>query len=139
MKLGGSAEVLGEPGHLAAQQHIFVSNRDPAPAEKASYEELGSGDTHPAYGVIAYVPSLDGEGSTLLVGGTSKAGTEAAAEFLFNNSFAVFLHSIDSNNALPYFEILLSTENLNGYSQHGTIVCFHRIQTDASPQGDSGR
>jgi len=106
----------------------FVSNRMPAPGEQARYEEVGSRDTHPAYGVIAYVPSLDGEGSTLLVGGTSKAGTEAAAEFLFNSNFAVFLRSIDSDNTLPYFEILLSTENLNGDSHHGTIVCFHRLQ-----------
>ena len=111
----------------------FVSNRDPAPGEQARYEELGNGDTHLAYGVIAYLPSLDGDGSTLLVGGTSKAGTEAAAEFLLNNSFAAFLRTVDSDNTLPRFEVLLATENLNGDSHHGTIVCFHRLQDNGTP------
>ena len=85
-----------------------------------------------AYGIIAYLPSLDGEGSSLLVGGTSKAGTEAAAEFLFNPQFATFLQGLDAGGSLPRFEILLSTQNLNGDSYHGTIVCFHRL-SDSSP------
>jgi hypothetical protein len=112
----------------------FVSNRMPAAGEQARYEEVGSRGAHVAYGVIAYVPSLDSEGSTLMVGGTSKAGTEAAAEFLFNSGFSAFLHSIDSEKTLPYFEILLSTENFNGDSHHGTIVCFHRLQENNLPK-----
>jgi len=113
--------------------HInYVQNREPGPGEKDRYNEIGEGTQHTAYGIIAYVPSLDGEGSSLLVGGTSKAGTEAAAEFLFNPQFATFLKGMDSGGALPRFELLLSTQNLNGDSYHGTIVSFHRL-SDSSP------
>ncbi|HEY4380902.1 MAG TPA: hypothetical protein VGN01_11190 [Acidobacteriaceae bacterium] len=114
-----------------AQAHInFVHNKMPGPGEQERYDEIGEGEGHLAYGAIAYLPSLDGEGSALLVGGTSKAGTEAAADFLFNSQFAAFLRGIDTGGAIPRFEILLSTQNLNGDSYHGTIVCFHRL-TDA--------
>lgn len=116
-----------------AQSHInFVHNRLPAANERERYDEIGDGAQHLAYGVVAYLPSLDGEGSVLLVGGTSKAGTEAAAEFLFNPQFATFLRGIDSGKELPRFEILLSTQNLNGDSYHGSIVSYHLL-SDLSP------
>jgi hypothetical protein len=114
------------------QSHTnYVSNRTPGVGEQARYEELGDAQEHTAYGVVAYLPSLDGEGSALLVGGTSKAGTEAAAEFLFSPGFAGFLRKIDAGGAIPRFEILLSTQNLNGDSYYGKIVCFHLLP-DAS-------
>lgn len=105
----------------------FVRNQKPAAGEQERYDEVGNAGQHRAYGVIAYLPSLDGEGSALLVGGTSKAGTEAAADFLFNSSFAAFLRTLDAGGTLPHFEILLATQNLNGGSHHGEIVCFHRL------------
>ena len=114
------------------QSHTnYVSNRTPGAGEQARYEELGDVQQHTAYGVVAYLPSLDGEGSALLVGGTSKAGTEAAAEFLFSPGFAGFLRKIDAAGTIPRFEILLSTQNLNGDSYYGKIVCFHLLP-DAS-------
>jgi hypothetical protein len=105
----------------------FVRNRMPGAGEQERYDEVGDGPQHLAYGVIAYLPSLDNEGSTLLVGGTSKAGTEAAAEFLFSSGFGTFLRGIDSGSAIPRFEVLLSTQNLNGDSYYGKIVSFHRL------------
>jgi len=110
----------------------YVSNRNPGPGELGRYDELGDAEEHTAYGVISYLPSLDGEGSAVLVGGTSKAGTEAAAEFLFSSNFVAFLRKIDGGGALPRFEILLSTQNLNGDSYYGKIVCFH-VLPDSSP------
>ena len=110
----------------------FVSNRDPGQGEQTRYDEIGEGPQHLAYGVIAYVPSLDGDGSALLVGGTSKAGTEAAAEFLFSTGFANFLRQMDSGSTLSHFEILLSTQNLNGDSYYGKIVSFHRLTEPSS-------
>ncbi len=112
-------------------QTNYVSNRTPGLGEQARYEELGDVQQHTAYGVVAYLPSLDGEGSALLVGGTSKAGTEAAAEFLFSPGFTGFLRKIDAGGTIPRFEILLSTQNLNGDSYYGKIVCFHLLP-DAS-------
>jgi hypothetical protein len=110
------------------QSHTnYVSNRTPGPGEQARYDEVGDVKQHMAYGVVSYLPSLDGEGAALLVGGTSKAGTEAAADFLFSSGFVGFLRSIDSGGDIPHFEILLSTQNINGNSYYGKIVCFHLL------------
>jgi len=110
------------------QTHVnFVRNRQPGQGEQSRYDEIGQGGQHIAYGVIEYLSGLDGEGSALLVGGTSKAGTEAAAEFLFNPGFADFLKRMDKGGKLSHFEILLSTQNLNGDSYQSTIVCSHRL------------
>ena len=106
----------------------IVQNRDPGPGEKPLYVEVG-GDTseHVAYGVISYLPSLDGESSSLLVGGTSKAGTEAAAEYLLGPDFPKFLNTLAQREAVPHFELLLSARNLNGSSYQSTIICYHRL------------
>jgi len=106
----------------------YVSNRDQGKGEVERYSEAGNGEQHAAYGVIAYLPSLDGQGHALLVGGTSKAGTEAAAEFLFSSRFAVFLRSFSSDRALPHFELLIVTQNTNGESHDGRIINFHRLE-----------
>lgn len=106
----------------------FVYNRLPATGEQGRYDELGDVAQHVAYGVVAYLPSLDGEGSALLVGGTSKAGTEAAADFLFSSGFGGFLRNIDSGGEIPHFEILLSTQNINGNSYYSKMVSYHVLQ-----------
>jgi len=103
----------------------LVENRNPGQGEKARYDEAADSAGHLAYGVISYLPSLDGESSSLLIGGTSKAGTETASEFLLSPRFITFLHSLDKGGALPHFEILLSAQNLNGNSYQRTIVCYH--------------
>ncbi len=106
----------------------FVSNRLPAAGEKERYDEVGDVEDHVAYGVIAYLPSLDGEGTALLVGGTSKAGTEAAGDFLFSPRFGSFLRSVDSGGDIPHFEILLSTQNISGNAYYGKMVSYHVLQ-----------
>jgi hypothetical protein len=105
----------------------FVMNRNPMLGEQERYYETGGQGSHIAYGVIAYLSSLDGQGSALLVGGTSKGGTEAAAEFLFSTSFAEYLRGLGHERSLPHFEILISADNVNGESHDGKIVCSHRL------------
>jgi hypothetical protein len=114
-----------------AKRQNFVWNRKPKEGEQERYFELDNGGQHTAYGVIAYLPSLDSHGSALLVGGTSKAGTEAAAEFLFNNGFASLLRGLGDSRTLPHFEILISTKNTNGESHDGKIVAFHCLDETA--------
>lgn len=104
-----------------------VQNRDPGPGEKPVYVEESDADEHLAYGTISYLPSLDGQSSSLLVGGTSKAGTEAGAEFLLSPDFPKFLNSIAHADTVPHFELLLSARNLNGNAYQSTIVCYHLL------------
>ncbi|HEX5284199.1 MAG TPA: hypothetical protein VFW30_08775 [Bryocella sp.] len=114
-------------GYDAKAKTNIVENRDPGPGEKPLYVEEGDDREHLAYGVVAYLPSLDGQSSSLLVGGTSKAGTEAAAEFLLGPEFPKFLSTLADAGAVPHFELLLSARNLNGNSYQSTIVCYHRL------------
>ena len=107
-------------------RHDFVRNRAPGEHEQALYVE---NQTSQSYGVVAYVPSLDGQGHTLLVEGTSKAGTEAGAEFLTSSAFASFLKEIGADAThVPNFELLLSTQNLGGDSHHPVIICWHKLR-----------
>jgi hypothetical protein len=110
----------------------FVRNSAPARGEQARYDETGEDGKHLSYGVIAFLPSLDHEGSALLVGGTDKAGTEAAAEFLSGTGFGKFLESIAPEGKLTHFEVLLSAEGISGGSHHAEIVCSHRLTDEAS-------
>jgi hypothetical protein len=114
----------------SATQHNVVRNRVPGPQEEPVYSEERSGtsDESRAYGVIVYLPSLDNQGHSLLVEGTSKAGTEAAAEFLDGPGFGEFLRRIGANgNAVPSFELLLSTSSMDGSSYHPAVVCWHPL------------
>ena len=108
-------------------QQNLVWNHNPGPGEQERYFEQNAYADHAAYGVVAYLGSLDGQGSALLVGGTSKAGTEAAGDFLLSRDFAAFLHRLARTGVPPHFEVLLATDNINGESSNVRVVCFHRL------------
>ncbi len=112
------------------QHRNVVRNRAPQAKEQPIYIEGPHGAGAPrAYGVVVFLPSLDNQGHALLVEGTSKAGTEAAAEFLTSPEFARFLKMIDpEGSSVPSFEVLLSTDIMNGASYHPVIVCWHKLQ-----------
>jgi hypothetical protein len=109
------------------RQLNFVWNRSHGANEQERYYEIGNSSAHTAFGMIAYLPSLDGQGTALIVGGTSKAGTEAAGEYLFNKDFAAFLQQLGNGGLPPHFELLIATDNLNGESSNVRVVCFHRL------------
>lgn len=109
-------------------QTNLVENRNPGPGEQPQYIENGDVHQHLAYGVAAYLPSLDQQSSSLLIGGTSKAGTEAAAEFLLSPEFDAFLKKLNvGNGPPPHFEVLLAAQTLNGTSYQRNILSFHLL------------
>jgi hypothetical protein len=115
--------------------HNVVRNPSPAAGEQSLYIENTSGpaDSSHAYGVVVYTSSLDSQGHTLLVEGTSKPGTEAAAEFLTSPAFAQFLNKVGATSStIPNFELLLSTGSMNGASYHPAIVCWHPLRKNNS-------
>jgi len=93
-----------------------VINKAPRAGEAASYTEDPGGPQHPAYGLIAFVPSLDRQGEALLVSGTTSAGTQLAADFLLNDkALGPFLQSIvRPDGTIPHFELLLTGRNMGG-------------------------
>lgn len=101
-----------------------VVNKAPKPGEPSYYMQDAADPQHRIYGLVAYEPSLDGEGDSLLVSGVSSAGTQAAADFLLSSHlFPDFLRQIrQADGTIPHFELLLAARNLNGNVAGSTIV-----------------
>src|SRR6202007_2695736 len=93
-----------------------VLNRSPRGQELARYDSIRSDPAHKIYGIVASRPNLSGSGEILILEGTSMAGTESAADFVFDDTrFLPFLDRIRRpNGSLPYFELLLQSNNMNG-------------------------
>ena len=110
--------------------HNLVRNREPGRGEEPLYvEDSREAAEARAYGVVVYLPSLDAQGHSLLVEGTSKVGTEAAAEFLTSPAFNQFLQRIGAGrNAVPNFAVLLSSGMMDGASYHPAVVCWHLLR-----------
>ena len=109
------------------QNHRFVVlNRVPHGNEQARYEADLTGPVHRVYGVIALRPNMKGSGDVLVLEGTSMAGTESAADFVFDDSRLLpFLAAIkQKNGSLPYFELLLKSNNMNGSASGSEILSY---------------
>jgi hypothetical protein len=108
----------------------YVINKNPQPGEQARYNENRGPGSLSSYGVLAYLPGLSGEGSTLLFEGSGMAGTEAAADFPFSGGhFNEFLKTLgySQGETLPFFEVLLETRSLGGDAPQSHIVAWRRI------------
>lgn len=81
---------------------------------------------HKIYGIVALRPNLAGSGQVLILEGTSMAGTESAADFVFDDArFLPFLDRIrHPNGAVPWFEVLLQSSNMNGNASLSEIVGY---------------
>ncbi|MFT4113251.1 hypothetical protein [Silvibacterium sp.] len=103
-----------------------VVNKAPHPGESATYAESLGGPQSSAYGLIAFQPSLDHQGDTLLVSGTTSAGTQAAADFLLNaRTLEQFLRTIvRPDGSIPHFELLLVGRNLGGNVPSWSVVAY---------------
>jgi hypothetical protein len=103
-----------------------VQNRSPRDKELARYDSIRSDPARRIYGVVAFRPGLSGSGQVLILEGTSMAGTESAADFVFDDTrFLPFLDRIrKSNGSLPYFELLLQSNNMNGDASHSETVGY---------------
>lgn len=92
-----------------------IVNRDPQKGEQARYDSVASDPQHTVYGVIAYRPSLSGSGKVLILEGQSMAGTEAAADFVFDDGYLLpFLNSIRRpDGTIPFFELVLRSKSIS--------------------------
>ena len=81
---------------------------------------------HHVYAVVAWLPNLSGEGHVLLLEGASMAGTECAWDFVADDSRLLsFLRRIRrSDGSLPYFEVVLGTNNISGSAVESTVLAY---------------
>jgi hypothetical protein len=104
----------------------FLQNRAPAKGEQAVYRNAAAGTSGPTYGVIAYLPSLDGAGHVLIVEGLNMAGTEAAAEALFYSKLIqpALRQATAVDGTLRPFELLVETSSVGATSPEARILAI---------------
>jgi hypothetical protein len=112
--------------HDHPHQRFLVLNRMPRNNEQSRYEADLAGPVHRVYGLVALRPNVQGSGYVLLLEGTSMAGTESAADFVFDDSRLLpFLATIkQKDGSLPYFELLLQSNNMNGSASGSEIISY---------------
>ncbi len=114
--------------HDNVSERIFtVFNRAPRKSEAVRYESRAEDPQKKVFGLVAFLPNLNNSGNVLILEGTSQAGTEAAADFLFYDPrFEAFLRrNTPTGKRLRYFELLLATSKYGGSSAQSQIVAYH--------------
>jgi hypothetical protein len=113
------------------QHRVFaVVNRSPQPGELAQYDYTQLDAAHKIYGVVGLRPNLRGSGKVLILEGTSMAGTEAAADFVFDDALLLpFLGKIrNPDGSIPFFEVLLQSSNMNGSASQLRVIAYRTSQ-----------
>jgi hypothetical protein len=109
----------------------LIRNMKPRAGEQAVYAmTTRSGETGEAYAVVAFVPNLTGQGSVLLIAGTTGEGTQAAGEFISDevrSSKALQGIGIDPAGPLRYFEILLKVQTVAGSPSQSAVLATRVI------------
>lgn len=102
----------------------FISNKHPLSAEQAKYVNGTGGTADHTYGVIDYLPNLDGTGHVLILQGLNMAGTQAAADILFNSAQIepVLKHAALLDGSLKPFELLFETTSIGASAPDARIL-----------------
>jgi hypothetical protein len=85
-----------------------------------------------SYGIVAFLPSPDGQGSALILSGLDVEGTQASGRLITDlPRMSTILHNcgVGDNGASPYFELLLRAQSVAGSATNTEIVACHRIPT----------
>jgi hypothetical protein len=103
-----------------------IVNRSPQNGEPASWVSSKSDPQRRAYGVIAFVPNLEGNGNALLLEGIGMSGTEAAMDFLGDDKQLLpFLSKIQrADGSIPHFELVLETRNMDASAVQSKILAW---------------
>lgn len=106
---------------------LKVENKKPRAGERSEYPYDPHDPQRRGLATIAFLPNLSGTGNMLVVQGFTLAGTQAAAEFVTNreNFDRYFQSYAGPASALPHFEILLATMDVNGMASRPTVLACH--------------
>ena len=102
---------------------INLTPREGEPTEIVMSPERMRSDI---YGIITYHRNRDGSGMGLVVAGMTVAGTEAAADFLLDDSrFLPWLRKAEAGGEFGGFDILLRGRNLAGSVPRAEVISMH--------------
>jgi hypothetical protein len=110
----------------ALAHQYTVINRKPSGTEPLQWTSNYGDAKHKVYGVVAFLPNLNGKGNVLILEGTSMPGTESAWDFVSDDTQLLpFLKRIKhADGSVPHFQCVLGTENMNGSSVKSAILAW---------------
>jgi hypothetical protein len=106
-----------------------IANRHPQKGEPAHWESRRDDPQRRVFGVVAYMPSLAGDGNALLLEGTGMSGAEAGMDFVLDDGQLLpFLERVRRpDGTLPHFELLLETHNVGASAVRSQILAWRTI------------
>lgn len=101
-----------------------IVNNHPQQGEQGIYVSHWNEPAHETFGLIEFAPNLSGSGRLLLIEGLDVAGTEAAAELLFDSeSIAPMLRRAQrKDGTFRPFEILVRATSIQSNAEHVQIL-----------------
>lgn len=101
-----------------------IVNRHPHVGERARYAAIPDDPEQHTYGVIAFVPNLEGSGHVLLIQGLNMASTEAAGAILLDaeEMDPLLRASFSRDGAAQSFEILFETDAIRASASRPHIL-----------------
>ena len=102
----------------------FVRNERPKGEEQAIYRNGTDATANHTYGVIDYLPGLDGAAHVLIIQGLNMAATQAAAETLFDAQAMrpILQQASRSDGSLKSFELLVETSSIGATAPGAQII-----------------
>lgn len=112
--------ISDQPGMNGA----VLVNEHPKPGESATYVSRWNEPAHETFGLIQYLPNLDGTGHVLLLQGLDVAGTQAAADMIFHPAAIapVLKQAMRPDRSVRPFEILLRSTSVESNALGTTVV-----------------
>ena len=108
------------------RQQMSVENRRPLAGEQRIYTAPSDAVDSIGYSVVASLPGEAGQGTVLLIEGTTAEATEAAGEFITSEARLRQLQSLMHVQHLGHFEVLLRTTRLASTPLSAEIVGFRQ-------------
>jgi hypothetical protein len=102
----------------------FVLNEHREGSEQSRYLNGTAGTSDHTYGVIDYLPSLDGTGHVLILQGLNMAATQAAADILLNSKELrpILKQAVLPDGSLKSFELLVETRSIGATDPDARII-----------------
>jgi hypothetical protein len=113
-----------ELDYTATVDQSFVLNKHPIGKESPRYFNGSDNTGNQTYGVIDFLPGLDGSGHTLIIQGLNMAATQAAADTLFNAEVMkpILQKATLPNGDLMSFELLVETKSIDANAPEAHII-----------------
>lgn len=110
----------------------YIDNRIPRPGEQAFYAvHEPTGYSGEDYATISVLPNVNDQGSTLLVQGLRREGTEAAIQFLNSasrrDSLEAKLRAANRGRLPKYFEALIQSHAVAGSATSIDCIAVHPL------------